>query len=147
MANDGTYLQDKLQEVLKTFTEYNRGFFYRFYDTKSTQGGFLPAQPGDFFLLVPAAGILIECKSTEVGTPLTTLAHHGKVGKRQIAKHRMWHRAGHPSLYLYYNFKTKIFEWHKGESVVAKKTEPIWRGLADNLLNSISIVATQQRYK
>lgn len=123
--NDGTKIQDKLQEALKDYSQNNKGFYYRFYDTKSARGATLPAQPGDFFLLIPGQCLLIECKSSEVSTSVTTLAHKGPVGKRQIAKHKLWNRAGHTSLYCYLDLKTGIVEWHSGTNIINKINHPI----------------------
>lgn len=142
LKNDGEYLQDVLQDALKKFSQYHKAFYYRFYDSKSTNGGYLPAQPGDYFLLVPGMCMLIECKSTKVTSPLLTLAHKGEVGKRQIAKHKLWHRAGNPSLYLYGNLANKVLEWHLGTRVVEKVAEPIWRGPPSDLYKSLETIIT-----
>ena len=88
-------------------------------------------------LLVPNSAILIECKSTEVGTSLITLAHHGKVGKVQIAKHRLWHRAGHRTLYLYGDLAKDSYVWHSGQNVVRKINAPIATGPMQSLLYCI----------
>ena len=140
MENDGTYTQNELQKVLKTFCEFNRAMFHRFPDTKSAGGHFLQNQPGDYLLNVPGKSILIECKSSMVGTKVHVLAHKGKVGKTQIAQHRKWHRSGHPSLYLYYNFMNQLFSWHQGVDVVNKSSSSIWQGGLKELAGSIPLV-------
>jgi hypothetical protein len=125
-VNDGTELQAKLQKALKEYTSKQAGTWHRFPDTKSARLNFIQSQPGDFFLLVPGMSVLIECKSSVVGEALLNLAYHGEVGRRQIAKHKLWHRAGHPSLYLYGDMrgKQKMFAWHLGTDVVAKVSDP-----------------------
>lgn len=140
LVNDGTYAQDELQKVLKTFCEYNTAMFHRFPDTKSAGGHFLQNQPGDYMLNVPGKSILIECKSSTVETKVHVLAHKGKVGKNQIAQHRKWLRSGHPSLYLYYNFKRKLFSWHNGLDVINKNSSTIWEGELRDLGSSIPVV-------
>jgi hypothetical protein len=139
-VNDGDYLQAKLYSALADYVRYQPGFKYRFYDTKSTRGSFLPAQPGDFFLLVPEACFLIECKSSVAGVSLLSMAFKGAVGKNQIAKHRMWHRAGHPSLYLYLDLASNRIEWHTGVNVVNKKNQPVWTGQLSDLSDSLIAV-------
>jgi hypothetical protein len=140
-TNDGSYLQDKLHDAMKDYAANHRGLSHRFPDTKSAGGNFLQAQPGDFFLLIPQGSILIECKSTVANATLLSLAWHGKVGKNQIAKHRLWHRAGHPSLYLFGNLtagKLKAtFEWHSGHNVIQKRYSPLASGRMSELRDSI----------
>lgn len=141
-TNDGAYLQDKLAEAMKDYTANNKGFDHRFPDTKSARGNFIQAQPGDFFLLVPGSSILIECKSTVANATLLSLAWHGTTGKRQIAKHRLWQRAGHPSMYLFGNLsdgrRKATFEWHTGLNVINKINTPISSGGLIELRASIS---------
>lgn len=144
-TNNGEYLQDRLYEAMAEFVKHNKAFRYRFYDTKSTRGSFLPAQPGDFFLLVPGCCFLIECKSSEVGTGLIQLAHKGAVGKNQIAKHKQWYRADHKSFYLYLNIKTGDVSWHSGENVINKVDQPIWKGKPSDLLASLHFIVTLHR--
>ena len=136
--NDGSFLQDKLADALKWYCEYHPAYWHRFPDTKSARGNFIKAQPGDFFLLVPGVSILIECKSTQASARLLSLAWHGPVGKGQLGKHRLWLRSGHPSLYLYGDLVTGIFEWHSGNEVLNKKNRPLLSASMQDLPTSIS---------
>jgi hypothetical protein len=142
--NDGTPLQDKLAKALKTYSEYHPAYWHRFPDTKSAGGNYLQAQPGDYLLAAPVGVILIECKSTVVGARVLTLAHHGTVGKNQIAKHRLWHRAGQPSAYLWGDMVKEQIEWHWGFNVVKKIDKPILiadlKGLGSSIATLISLV-------
>lgn len=122
---------------MKNYTTHHKGFGHRFPDTKSARGNFIQSQPGDFFLLVPGGSLLIECKSTIAHASLLALAWHGVVGKRQIAKHRLWQRAGHPSLYLYGDLVNKTFEWHTGDKVISKQHAPLLFGCFKDLEASI----------
>lgn len=126
--NDGTALQDILQDSLKQYCELNPSFFYRFPDTKSARGLYLKSTPSDFLWSAFGYVFLVECKSTRAGTPLITMAHHGDVGKRQVAKHRLWHRSGQPSLYLWADLVGERFEWHSGQDVVSKSKSPVLVG-------------------
>jgi hypothetical protein len=149
-ANNGEYLQDKLAAAMKDFTTNHRGYGHRFPDTKSAQGNFIKAQPGDFFLLVPQGSILIECKSTVSNASLLSLAWHGDVGKRQIAKHKLWQRAGHPSVYLYGNLssgkRTATYEWHCSSKVIQKVATPLLIGEMASLTKSIPALLTLLTY-
>lgn len=120
--NDGTYAQDKLQAALKAYCQAHKGFYHRFPDTKSAgMFTFLKPQPADYLFVFPGCSLLIECKSTKVGERIVTMAHHGEVGKRQVAKHKLWHRAGHPSLYLLYDYTLERFKFYDGRDVAWKR--------------------------
>lgn len=111
--NDGTVLQDKMQEALKTFQENKASFFYRFADTR-TAATWLPVQPGDFLWLLPGVpAILIETKSTDTGATLKSL-----LDPAQCGKHRLWQRAGHLSAFVYADLASQRVEWHDGRKVV-----------------------------
>lgn len=140
--NTGDKTQSLLAEALKTFCRHNPAFAHRFYDTKSARGAFIPGQAGDFFLLHPGQCLLLECKSTNIGESLITLAFHGPVGRKQIASHRLWHRAGHDSYYLYHDIRTGRMEWHNGKNVVKKIADPVWSGEASGLATSINLLTT-----
>lgn len=110
--NNGVYLERKLSESLAAWCRENKGFFYRFYDAKAARNLF-PNQPGDFFWLIPGQAILLECKSTQTGENLIDLLE-----QKQVAKHRLWLRAGHSTLFLYYNHLQDTFAFYWGEQVV-----------------------------
>lgn len=138
-SNDGTALQDKVQAALKAFCETRKAFFYRFPDTKAARGRYLPAQPGDFMLLLPGRAILIECKSTEVSAPLKKLLDPGQCGK-----HRLWWRSGHPSAFVYGDLQRNWVEWHDGRAVVERKQyEPTWAGNDNNCEGMLTFIALE----
>ena len=136
MKNDGKLLETKIQQALVTFTQHHPGFKHRFYDTKSA-GNYLPAQPGDFFLLIPNRCLLIEAKSTTVGASILKLAW---ANKQQLAKHKLWHRAGHPSWYAHLDVKEKILSWYKGEDILKRQAKPIWSGGLNQIEDSLNII-------
>lgn len=113
--NDGTGLQVKIQSALKEREAGSPAFFHRFYDTKSAFAKVLPNQPGDFMMLVPGGAVLIEAKSTEAGQTLKQLMDDAQVGK-----HRLWHRAGHPSLFVYEDIEARQVEIHNGTEVASR---------------------------
>lgn len=94
-GNDGKWLEKMVEDCLKEYWESNPAYSMRFYDAKAARGRF-PPQPGDYQLLTEDAATLIECKSTVCSTPLKALLDAGQVGF-----HRLWNRAGQPSLFVY----------------------------------------------
>lgn len=126
MANNGKWLEQAVDKALKAFQAEKPSFYHRFYDTTSA-GGFLPAQPGDYFWLLPnTPAILLEVKSTEKSAPLRSLIKPGQGGK-----HRLWHRSGHRSAFIYGDKVSGLLEWYWGEAVLSTGTgelAPGWRG-------------------
>ena len=139
-ANNGELLEGKLRLALKTIQAKSYSFGHRFPDTKTAKSGMIPPQPGDFMLLVPGKAILIECKSTNANSGLIGMAHKGEVGKRQISHHKMWHRSGNPSIYLWMNIKRDIIEFHDGKNVVLKVDKPLFIGTSKDLLSSLQTI-------
>lgn len=118
MKNDGKALENAVREALKAHQETNQSFFYRFYDTTSARGNFLPESPGDFMWLLPEGAVLVECKSTEKGADILTMIKGSKTSKAQIPRHRIWHRTGHPSIYIWADLVTREVAIYDGVSVV-----------------------------
>jgi hypothetical protein len=139
-SNNGALLEDKFRLILKTLQAKTKAFGHRFPDTKMARSGIIPPQPGDFMLLVPGKAILIECKSTNANSGLLSMAHKGVVGVRQVAHHRLWHRSGNPSLYLWMNIKRDIIEWHDGANVAAKIDKPLFIGPCNEMLESLKVI-------
>ena len=117
-SNDGKWLEHKVQAMLNKHKEQHKSFNYRFYDTTSARGSFLPPSPGDFFWIHQGINTLIECKSTTTGADLWKLLNSGKTSKLQVPRHRMWHLAGSPSIYVWGNVETGEIKVFCGESVV-----------------------------
>jgi hypothetical protein len=95
MASDGKLLEKKLSVALKQHCSQYSAWYYRFPDTRAARN-LISEQPGDFMFLCGAGATLIECKSTDNGSAFKDL-----LDKRQIGKHRLWNRAGQPSLFMY----------------------------------------------
>lgn len=115
--NDGKELEVKLQDALKRHQAEHKTNFVRFYDATSS-GGRGHAQAGDYLWMIPGQGVLIECKSSEVGTDLLTLIRSSKTSRAQIARHHIWHIAQHPSVYFYLDLVTREVQAYCGKSVV-----------------------------
>lgn len=132
-VNDGKLFEGKVKNALQAFCNTYPAFYHRFPDTHAARG-WLPAQPSDFLWAIPTDVFLLECKSTDKGEPIWRLLDDGQLGK-----HRLWHRAGHPSLFLYADLHTKATEVWGGVDIVqfahARKrpVEPILTGTMDNI--------------
>jgi hypothetical protein len=95
MRNDGTKLEGKVQDALKAARNL------------------IANQPGDFLMTLPGAAILIECKSTWDGASFWSL-----LDATQLAKHRLWQRAGHPTVFFYGNHRKGEVALYRGDAVI-----------------------------
>lgn len=116
--NSGKELENKLREALAEDMKRTASFFHRFYDTTSARN-MLPTQPGDFLWVFPGAAVLMEAKSTVAGDSLLEMLRGGGDHARtQIAKHKLWLRAGHPTVFWWADLRTGDLEVHSGRRVV-----------------------------
>lgn len=136
-GNNGKKLEARTTLTLKELTSKTRANYHRFTDKTQAMSGFVPAQPADFLLLVPGKAILVECKSTTSGTSLIAMAHQEKT---QIAEHKKWHRAEHPSIYVYLNLGTDRLEIHNGKNVVKKVNEPLFIGTSKQMMEGLKFI-------
>ena len=117
-----------IQEVLAQLRQHHRAAFHRFYDTKSTSGGILPGQPGDFLLVINSVPIIIECKHSVVESTLSRKYISSSVDLEQAAKMWVFTRAGAKGLYLFCSELTdKIEVWpcsYVREVAVTKRMQP-----------------------
>jgi hypothetical protein len=136
-SNDGKWLEHKVQADLIKHKANHKSFFYRFYDTTSARGSFLPPSPGDFLWNYKSVSTLIECKSTATGKDLWQLINSSKTSKLQIPRHRMWHLSGCPSIYVWGNVETGEIKVYCGESVVEafmSKDKTKMKGIRNELI-------------
>lgn len=122
--NNGKDLEQRLQSALFAYQETHNSHYFRLYDATSS-GGKGHRNPGDFVWLVTKA-VLIECKSTENGTCLLESIRRSKNSRQQTARHELWHRSGHPSIYVFADILARIVTVYDGKSVLTalnKKTE------------------------
>lgn len=110
-----------LREVLVDLQEFHRASFHRFYDTKSTQGGVLPSQPGDFLLIMKGWPLLIECKHSEVERTLSRKYISSSVSKEQCARMRVWIRSGAGGIFLFKSDLSNTMEIWPGSHVIEVK--------------------------
>lgn len=116
--NNGKTLEQAVHSALLEHQTHHKSGFIRFHDATSS-GGRGHAQKGDFLWLLSKA-VLIECKSTETGADLITLVKKSKTSREQVARHRLWHVSGHPSIYIHADLITREVKAYCGESVVDK---------------------------
>lgn len=110
------WFQNKVGSDLKDLMKTEPIRPFPFPDTFAARGKYLPAQPGDFAVVVPGGCVLIEVKTSE--------EHHGfasglskLMDKRQAAEHRLWHRTGNPSLVVFYSSLSERVEIWDGDYV------------------------------
>jgi len=118
LRNNGKALEGQITAALKAYQADHAARCHRFADTTAAGGKFLGPQPGDFMLLVPGFSIMIEAKSTDCGAGLLSLIRSSANAKKQVAQHRMWHRAGHPSWYWWADVTAGEFRVYDGREVV-----------------------------
>jgi len=144
--NDGKELERKVAEALRVHQEKNRSVFHRFADTTSAAGNLVQAQPGDFLWLhYFGPAVLVECKSTATGESILDLVKASKSSRRQIPCHRLWHIAGHKSIYIWGNLTTREVCVYEGKSVIEayknNNTAPLLRlgnGCMESMYTTLS---------
>lgn len=140
-GNDGTWLQDALQKALKAFCGSRPGFWHRFPDSKSSRT-LINAQPGDYLWVLPWGAVLIECKSTDRSSPLRSLLDPGQCGK-----HRLWHRAGQPSAFVYADSARGLLQWHDGKSALEGDRLPEWAGSVGGIADMLIFVDEKNKHE
>lgn len=131
--NAGKFFENKVSQVFREWCVQNHGFFYKFPDTYMARN-VLSTQPGDFLWLIPDKAILLECKSTEIGANVWDMA---KKTQTQMAKHRLWHRSGHPSAYLHCDLRSREVSVVSGLDVIEGNKNKVWEGTISVLAESI----------
>ena len=110
----GYWFEDKVRDILKEIQSSTPSAYHRFTDSKAARN-MVAAQPGDHMLLIPGKAVLIEEKAST--------KHHSfkscltMIENRQIAFHRIWHRAGHPSLVIFHSVESEQIEIWDGKLV------------------------------
>lgn len=119
-AQEGGHLfQQRVQDILSDAEKRHRVQFIRLYDTRSTQGGFLPEQKADFTAVAQGNSWLIEAKASLVHEsmaagrgPLNDL-----ISSHQAAAAKLWVRAGGHSLFVFHHLDSAYVELWPGEYV------------------------------
>lgn len=119
--NDGKSIEILVHDALFEHQTTRKSGFIRLYDATSS-GGRGHAQKGDFLWLLDKA-VLIECKSSEIGADLMTLVKGSKTSRDQVARHRLWHVSGHPSIYIHADLITREVKVYCGKSVVERMAD------------------------
>lgn len=114
----GYELEDELKAIFKELQETNPIFWHQFPDTKSARN-FIAAQPSDFLVGSPFAPMaLVEAKASEMKPSLAACAK-AAIRPSQIGMHMKWHRAGYPSLFIFYCQADNVVELWEGSYVVS----------------------------
>ena len=109
----GKKFEGEVGDYLKKLMNTCPAYLHRLYDTTSA-GSLLPSQPGDFVYLWRGTAWLIEVKSS---TRFDSLAGKretlGLFDSAQIAKMRLWERAGGETAVVFKGYETGNLEfWH-----------------------------------
>ena len=96
-------------------------FWHRFPDSYAARGA-LPAMPGDFMMLTKQGALLIEAKTSEVHKSLKSCAAN-VIDPQQVGQHLLWHRSGHPSIFMFYSAETSEMEVWDGYVVARARSE------------------------
>ena len=125
----GYWFEDKVRDALKEIQQAKPATFHRFTDSKAAKT-IVAAQPGDHMLLIPDKAVLIEEKaSTKHESVRSCLT---MIDTLQIAFHRKWHRAGHPSIVIFYSDLTDRIELWDGTLVAKHRVAGKRMGINDN---------------
>ncbi len=125
----GYWFEDKTRDKLKEIQETKPSAFHRFTDSKAAKT-IVAAQPGDHMLLIPNKAVLIEEKASTKHESFRSCLT--MIENKQIAFHRIWHRAGHPSLVLFYSDLTDKIEIWDGTLVAKHRVEGKRMRINDN---------------
>jgi hypothetical protein len=121
-SNDiGKWFEGKIQAALKEIESERDSTFHRYPDTRAARNP-LPAQPGDFLLAIDGLAILIEAKCSQTHETFSS-GFSSLWPKGEVAFHRMWHRAGHPSWVMFCHYDTgRVDIWDGGRISWARAT-------------------------
>ena len=116
MKKLGKQFEQDTQDLLKLFSTKYRFYYLRLYDSTSARGQYIPAVPGDFIAVANGVPHLIENKASEKYDSLKSCLSKN-VDTGQAAAHRLWHRAGGESWFLFLAHKSQMLEVWNGELV------------------------------
>lgn len=122
----GLAFQDQIHDYLKELEPKMRMRHRRLYDTRSTGGGALPEQDGDFLTLANGREWLIEVKASlkfeSLGQSRSSLTE--LVAEHQAAAQRLQGRAGGYGMFIFHHLDSSFVEiWH-GQHVGLMRATP-----------------------
>ena len=119
-SNDiGKWFEGKIQAALKEIESERDSTFHRYPDTRAARNP-LPAQPGDFLLAIDGLAILIEAKCSATHDTFSS-GFSSLWPKGEVAFHRMWHRAGHPSWVMFCHYDTGRVDIWDGANIASAR--------------------------
>lgn len=114
----GVWFEGEVETALKEIQATQAAMWHRFTDSKAARN-LVKAQPGDHMLIIWGIPILIEEKCSIKYDSLRK-GFSALWPKKQAAKHRLWHRAGGPSLIIFCDYDQAVaLDFHRVE---------IWKG-------------------
>lgn len=97
----GYEFEKEVQDILKDLQTKYPLFWHRFLDSKSA-GRLVASQPSDFLVTAKdRPTYLLEAKASCEKKSLASCAK-SHIRPSQIGMHKKWHRAGNPSLFIFY---------------------------------------------
>ncbi len=112
----GRWFEDQCSVPLITLCTKRGRMFYKFPDTRSSRG-LIPAQPGEFMILIGGKAILIECKASAKHKTFRSCMS-GMVRDSQYGWHKRWQLSGNPSVFLFYSEVVNAIEVWDGETIL-----------------------------
>ena len=113
----GKYFENEIMTpALTRFCEAQPAFFHKLKDTYAARN-FLPTSPADYLVALSGEAQLWECKASAVQFSLRSCLSD-MVSNHQVAHHRLWHRSGNRSWFLFYSDQTGVIEFWPGDLVV-----------------------------
>lgn len=120
----GKSIESEFQLMLNTFSQKTPLSYERLYDTHSA-GSYLPPMPSDFIVGYDSVTHFIELKSSASFSSLMDGgALRNLVKDAQVAKMRMWVRAGCPCWFVFVSQKSGTVEWWNGRKVIQAYLTP-----------------------
>lgn len=122
----GIIFQGLVQECISELQSTTKLRLTRLYDTRSTNGGYLPEQDGDFMAMCCGNGWLIEAKASlkfeSFGESRSSLTE--MMEEHQAAAQRLYVRAGGYGMVVFHHLDSSVVELWRGDLVGAARATP-----------------------
>lgn len=108
-TNDGKYAEEFVRDVFVRLQQTRLFFFTRLYDSTSAGGSPIPPQLSDYLCTFQGASLSVEVKSSVKFTSLRD-APRSYIRATQVAKGRLFYRAGGVGFFIFVSPETGSFE-------------------------------------
>jgi len=112
----GKWFEDQCSYIFKKMCSKRGRMFYSFPDSRSSRG-LIPAQPGEYMLLIGFGAGLIELKASLKHKSFRSCMS-SMVRDSQYGWHKRWHLSNNPSVFVFYSEKENIIELWDGRDIV-----------------------------